>query len=100
MNGRTPPNERPTLAQYASGTVGMSCPKCGCRHLLRYGDGDFPSSRRRYRKCRNCGHRVITDERIIRDVVAHEEDPADESEDEPDIPAPGKPPLKLIRRTG
>lgn len=95
MNNRTPPSERPTLAQYAAGASGMACPKCGCRHLLRYADEDFPTSRRRYRKCRNCGHRVITDERIVRDVAVRSE-----NDDEDKSPAAGELTLKLVRKTG
>jgi predicted RNA-binding Zn-ribbon protein involved in translation (DUF1610 family) len=74
---------RKTLAQWkaeASGTANASCPKCGCEHFLA--DSEvyktyhkpglmLPS---RYRKCRNCGFKVVTQEVIRRPVAANGND--------------------------
>ncbi len=48
-----------------SGTRGLECPRCGCRHLFviwtrRRGDRVL-----RRRECRHCGRRVVTSERVI-----------------------------------
>ena len=46
---------------------GIECPKCGCRHFdVRWTRHRVGSVRRR-KVCRNCGHRILTGERIIDD---------------------------------
>lgn len=69
------PDRRPTLAELAAQAAssgGLACPKCACRHLIRYGGQDRSASVQRYRRCRNCGFRIITEERVVRDVDARE----------------------------
>lgn len=45
-------------------TVGISCSRCGCRHLDVY----YTRPREKYilrcRLCRNCGRKVITREKV------------------------------------
>lgn len=46
------------------GPRGLSCPKCGCRHLPVWYTRPRRGYTLRVRSCRNCGHRVTTRERI------------------------------------
>lgn len=40
---------------------GISCPKCGCRHLFVLRTRQAPRDRiMRVRECRNCGRTVVT----------------------------------------
>lgn len=65
-----PPGDRPSLAEMAAGSnTGLVCPKCGCRDLLSSNKKPLRGTDTRYRYCRNCGHGVVTSERIVRDVV-------------------------------
>ncbi len=43
---------------------GLSCPDCGCRHLVVETTRRFFKGVTRYRVCRNCGRRVRTTEII------------------------------------
>ena len=43
--------------------LGISCPKCGCKHLLTDSTARSVEEVRRYKICRNCGKRVRTVER-------------------------------------
>jgi DNA-directed RNA polymerase subunit RPC12/RpoP len=70
------PTPRPsrTLAEMAAdaaGGNGVACPKCGCRDLLAYKTEEQRTRTVRYRRCRHCGHKVLTKqapEEIVRDV--------------------------------
>jgi len=62
------PKERKTLAELsaaaAQGGNGITCVKCGCRHFWKVSDTvKISDGVRRYRKCRNCGHIVVTTEK-------------------------------------
>jgi transcriptional regulator NrdR family protein len=77
---RTPPEDRPSADDLQRGaTAGsLTCPKCGCGHLERYGGSPLATGTiRRYRKCRNCGTPFVTSqppERIVREVETTKED--------------------------
>jgi hypothetical protein len=74
---------RKTLAEWkaeANGAASASCPKCGCEHFLA--DSEvyktyhkpgvmLPS---RYRRCRHCGFKVVTQEVIRRPVATNGND--------------------------
>jgi DNA-directed RNA polymerase subunit RPC12/RpoP len=45
-------------------TVGLRCPKCGCKHLVVETVRQQFDETKRYRVCRNCGMRIRTFERI------------------------------------
>ena len=48
-------------AEQAQG--GITCPKCGCRHVWKVRDTDrIEGAIRRYRVCRNCNHVIRTKE--------------------------------------
>ena len=47
-----------------SEAVGLRCPSCGCRHLVATTTVQQFDEAKRYRKCRHCGKRVRTFERI------------------------------------
>ena len=67
---------RPTLQELASGggDDGVICPKCGCRHMLAENTHRMRQRTYRYRRCRNCGNKVLTREEIVRDVRQKETD--------------------------
>lgn len=46
-----------------SASVGLACPRCGCRHLLVAYTRHRPGCIVRARDCRLCGKRIITRER-------------------------------------
>ena len=46
----------------ASGKTGLVCPKCDCKMWVADTD-PIAGGVRRYRVCRNCGHRKVTFER-------------------------------------
>ena len=52
------------LKQANAESVGLRCPKCGCRHLTVETVRQQFDEAKRYRVCRNCGARVKTYERI------------------------------------
>lgn len=55
----------PALITEAEGAgPGLACPKCGCRHLPVWYTRQRPAHILRVRKCRHCGRRVTTRERI------------------------------------
>jgi transcriptional regulator NrdR family protein len=43
---------------------GIACPNCGCRDLRVDYTRPVVNGRRRVRKCRHCGRRVVTNERL------------------------------------
>lgn len=43
---------------------GLSCPKCGCRHLLVVYTRQKVGHILRARDCRHCGRRIITREHV------------------------------------
>lgn len=45
-------------------TVGIECRKCGCRHFYVDHTEAMPGKIVRYRRCRNCGNRIVTTERV------------------------------------
>jgi transcriptional regulator NrdR family protein len=45
-------------------TLGVECPKCGCKHLPVLYTRQQLKKTLRYRECRNCGRRVITCEEV------------------------------------
>lgn len=72
-----PPRSLSEMASDAGS--GIQCPKCGCRDFRVYGHAAGTSTAvMRYKRCRHCGHRVLTstksDEHILRDVDARDED--------------------------
>lgn len=44
--------------------AGMQCPSCGCRHLPVYYTRQRIGKVVRVRKCRNCGRKILTTERV------------------------------------
>lgn len=44
--------------------LGLQCPKCGCRHLPVWYTRKRPGHILRVRRCRHCGRRVTTRERL------------------------------------
>ncbi|WP_428937779.1 hypothetical protein [Fontivita pretiosa] len=47
-------------------TVGLACPRCGCRHLrVIYGKPKPGGALMRVRECRHCGRRIVTREKPI-----------------------------------
>lgn len=67
------------MAADAAGQNGIACPKCGCRDLMAYRTEEQRTRTIRYRRCRNCGKRVITKqapEEIVRDVESRGEERA------------------------
>jgi DNA-directed RNA polymerase subunit RPC12/RpoP len=69
-------------AEAAGEYGGLACPRCNCRDLLADKTIKQTSRTIRYRRCRNCGHKVLTrqdsnpppPETIIRDVDTYNED--------------------------
>lgn len=50
----------------ASGGQGIPCPNCGCRHRWEvYGTKGRGAGNLRYRRCRHCGEKCLTIERLI-----------------------------------
>ena len=43
---------------------GLICPACGCRHLPVLYTRQQPRHVQRVRKCRHCGRRVVTREKL------------------------------------
>jgi DNA-directed RNA polymerase subunit RPC12/RpoP len=73
--------ERKSLEQLASEaseppSKSVKCPRCGCADFKTYGTIPGTSSVFRYKSCRHCRHRIVTNtvehERIIRDVRENE----------------------------
>jgi len=57
-------------------TVGIACPKCGCRHLeVDYGRPKRGGGYQRKRICRNCGTMVMTRETVIFSVPSSDSEP-------------------------
>jgi DNA-directed RNA polymerase subunit RPC12/RpoP len=55
--------DSPTVNPSTREERGLRCPKCGCGHLpVRY-TRQQSGHIMRVRKCRHCGHRVVTRER-------------------------------------
>lgn len=53
------------LAEASQGQ-GIPCPKCGCRHRWEvYGTKGRGAGNLRYRRCRNCGEKCLTIERLL-----------------------------------
>lgn len=57
------PNKTPPIGP-DSPTWGLECPGCGCKHFEVLNTKHLPSRIYRYRRCRNCGRRVTTSEKI------------------------------------
>lgn len=45
----------------------LRCPKCGCAHLPVYKTRQATNCIYRYRRCRHCGNRMTSRERIVSD---------------------------------
>jgi hypothetical protein len=45
--------------------VGLCCPECGCRHLPAVYTRQSGKNRVRVRRCRDCGLRIRTTEKIV-----------------------------------
>jgi len=45
--------------------AGLECRQCGCRHLPVWNTRRDRGKVIRYRRCRNCGARITTCERIV-----------------------------------
>lgn len=57
--------EKPTTKdKTAEPALGLECPKCGCRHLPVSYTRKRPGHILRVRRCRHCGRRVATRERV------------------------------------
>jgi Zn ribbon nucleic-acid-binding protein len=69
MKGDTP---RMTLAEMAAKSSGrLSCPACNCRDFRTYRTTQGVEVTFRYKICRNCGHKLLTQqspEQMIRSV--------------------------------
>jgi len=77
-----------TLAEMAarsSGTGGrLVCPKCGCADFKTYKTQQGHVSTFRYKACRHCGHKLLTQqqpEQMIRSVETVVEDVEDDGEE-------------------
>lgn len=71
-----------SLSEMAADAVSNSdtviCPKCHCQHFETYKTIQGSTSTFRYKSCRKCGHRILTNskttEKIVRGVRdSHEE---------------------------
>ena len=60
-----PTVERPKVKKEQPVEPGLKCPECGCSHLPVWYTRSRGDKIVRVRKCRNCGRRVSTTERII-----------------------------------
>jgi len=73
------------MAAKAAGTSGrLVCPKCGCQDFRTYRTSQGVVATFRYKRCRNCGHQLLTTqppEQMIRSVETVVEDVADDAED-------------------
>lgn len=49
--------------QSTSEIKGLTCPRCGCRHLFVVYTRGKPGHILRVRECRHCGRRLVTRER-------------------------------------
>lgn len=58
-----------TLAEYAAEAAGdgrgIACPDCGCQDLRVQNTRDGNGIIKRWRVCRNCGRRVVTQEKPV-----------------------------------
>jgi ribosomal protein L33 len=45
--------------------IGLECKDCGCRHFIVVHTKKMNQRIIRYRRCRYCGKRIITSERIL-----------------------------------
>lgn len=73
-----------TLAQMAARSAGtggrLVCPKCGCADFKTYKTQQGYLSTFRYKACRHCGHKLLTQqppEQMIRSVETVVEDEQD-----------------------
>lgn len=61
---------------------GIQCPKCHCRDFKAYRTSRYEATSVtfRYKRCRHCGHRVLTStesrEKIIRDIDSQDDQPS------------------------
>lgn len=80
MKGK-PPLTLAEMAARSSGTGGrLVCPKCGCCDFRTYKTQQGHQSTFRYKRCRNCGHQLLTTqppEQMIRSVETVVEDEQD-----------------------
>ncbi|NNE62347.1 MAG: hypothetical protein HKN35_15755 [Woeseia sp.] len=72
---------RELAAEAATDSNGaVTCPKCNCADFRTYGSQPKRTATFRYKRCRNCGHRILTattsQERIVRDVETEDDYPA------------------------
>lgn len=77
-----------TLAEMAARSAGtggrLVCPKCGCADFKTYKTQQGHLSTFRYKACRHCGHKLLTQqppEQMIRSVETVVEDVVDDGED-------------------
>lgn len=56
--------KRPTLGELRRQTAGIVCPKCGCSQMPAISTQRIGVKMVRRRKCRLCGHVVVSSERI------------------------------------
>lgn len=56
------PKDLSELAREARAQQGMPCPECGYRRHLCYGTIPTGAKIYRYRKCRKCGHKFLSEE--------------------------------------
>lgn len=55
-----------TTTRTTEPSVGLGCPRCGCRHLrVIYGRPKPGGELMRVRECRHCGRRIITREKVM-----------------------------------
>lgn len=52
--------DRPVELSDDPSHLGLTCPKCGCRHWNTLKTWPGPGGVRRTRECRHCGHRKST----------------------------------------
>lgn len=65
------------MAARAAGVGRLACPRCGCRDFRTYKTQQGHVVTFRYRACRHCGHKMLTQqspEQVVRDVETHDQD--------------------------
>jgi DNA-directed RNA polymerase subunit RPC12/RpoP len=74
-----------TLAEMASLAAGsngrLACPRCGCADFKTYGKQPGHVATFRYKQCRHCGYKMITEqqpEKFVRGVGGDDADAEDE----------------------
>ena len=81
--------QRLTLAEMAARSTStggrLICPECGCRDFRTYRTSQGVAATFRYKQCRHCGHKLLTQqppEQMIRSVETVDDDEMELEDDQ------------------